>query len=974
MKFSFKKYNLILLVLTFLYLGLGFAINKSMAASTYDEKNGFCEYTYSEVDGKKDKEFLDKIEIDTSLIATDGIIIGVKDMNSCPLPGKNTTGMGVVGADYLFSSIICVVQAVISDAMFKVYCSILYWAKDVVAAAMVLYIMLYGLAIMFDLGNNPARNAPKNFIKIVIIYILATNATIAYSWLYKSFFVTINDFSSILAKDAIYDDEGQPVYNIDGKLLLKDGRIFKDPALQSSTDVAYINNPYNVRVPKQQYYYDAAAKEYKPVFFEKESCPEIQAEWTRRGLKDKDRQDLKAEDFFDCSAPKSRFVDVFTSADNKPVRFYKVGTTSGCNMSTEAEKCRTAFNGVIGKFDAMFKNIVGDSKGAGVTGLLTALIGVGAGGGPVLALILLSGVLAMLFAFFNLVFAFITALMGLTFLFMLAPVFMPMALFTATFDYFKRWLSSIISFVLQPILVLAFLSLLGSMVGSFRIFDLMKEVEEKRLEERFAGLTFESIGSAFKEPKFLIPANDKYFDNINKGNPDTSQKLISLTELQKWRQTKISELKLKYFIETYVHSIVSDVAILDFGYLPNMNPFDDDKNEKPNPTAEDRYMVYQADGRPITINNIKYNTIYSSTDGKESYSKKRAADYILLQIDNDDQFETTLKNKGFDAVLTEFPDFNNNFYNNALTHNVCDQNRVIRCVENCPEKASGGPSATPLVPADNNSTPVKPSLPAVSCNGDKNTAKEISVFETDPKITKNCAKNCSGLDPEKWSKKVFLDLVLFIILNIVTAAFVSMIPQMCKKLSHWSSGGGGATPAIFGGSKRYMAEAEYSHGEKSEVYHAGAIVETGLDGSRPGLVFGAIDKIASVASGTNVSFLKELFDGGILGYEKKIKAETSQKVNAAFGKEFEEATKSLSSEDQQIIQLGQQALQKESQAAGKQPDDLYKQEVDKAIKEAINKGLYTNVQTTTDEAIDLMLERLRELGNIEKSKQQSGSR
>ena len=55
---------------------------------------------------------------------------------------------------------------------------------------------------------------------------------------------------------------------------------------------------------------------------------------------------------------------------------------------------------------------------------------------------------------------YLAALIGITFMLMMAPIFMPMLLFKVTFEYFEKWTRLIISMILQPVIMFAFLTVM----------------------------------------------------------------------------------------------------------------------------------------------------------------------------------------------------------------------------------------------------------------------------------------------------------------------------------------------------------------------------------------------------------------------------------------------------------------------------------------------------------------------------------
>jgi hypothetical protein len=916
-----------------------------------------------------------KVTIDHSKIQLMGGIINVSSAESCPLPGRSYAGLGadggvgVISNDYLFSGVICVVQAIISESMLKVYCSILFWAKSAIDSAMVIYIMLYGLAIMFDLGNNPVRNAMKNFLKVTIIYLLATNATMAYNWLYKSFVTVITGFTEILTRDMIYDDTGQLVQDSDGKLFLKDGRKY-NPAPTEGTDAdkAYVKNPFNIRIPKQQYYFvpdssNPATGEFKPVFEAESQCAYLLRKYTYlRANYPAEHPDLKwaatQEPITDAqiSAGKLGNCDVkivkIDEPEYKAKRYFKDGTISGdgCDPKVDINKCARPFNGIIGKFDSMFKNIVGDRGVKGLMGLAGALAGVTAGGGMVLSVILVSGIMAMFFAFFNMIFTFVSSLMGVTFMFMLAPVFIPFALFTPTFDYFKRWLSTVISFAMQPILVLAFLMVLGQVSSVNRLAEVNKTVADGKVSKEIGGINIEAIVPLFQAPEFRIPMGERSHPHFRKAaNPteDDVGVVVSLESLKAWREAKLNYVKLRYVLEKWGHGQIAANTL--FKYAPQVTV--EDKNNTsvyiPPLTMVD---FWDANGARIKKpNSTDANDVIESTKlvGTRYVPYRMLMQKKLQDNTDDDKFMTDIgKSGGLAAVLAsgQHNDFKTLYEMEISKKIFCDDGacpvdpdtntaptQVNLCVRNCPETAQG---------------------------------KQIDIFTTDQAIIDSCAKNCLYLQggAEKFMNERNSDVLLFIILTIATASFISLIPGLCKKLSHWSPGAGAAqgqmsAAALFGGSKRHLAAGEYSNKESGEMFHPGSLLDTGLDGGRQGAVIATADKVLSTLSGGAMKNpIGTLLEGGIKGLESQMQSNTANyvegKMNQAFANgTFEGVTNEVG---KKMVEIAQKQ--------GESGQMVYKELLQKEMAE----GMYTDrdrVSIDVQQALQEMAEK-----QIEKEK------
>lgn len=95
----------------------------------------------------------------------------------------------------------------------------------------------------------------------------------------------------------------------------------------------------------------------------------------------------------------------------------------------------------------------------------------------------------------------VVALIALTFLFALSPIFLPMLLFTPTQNMFRKWLSQIMSYSLQPMIMVAFISLmlniLSGLIGT--VDDII--VESAKLQNDPSFKKYQTIFSAPKTEK-----------------------------------------------------------------------------------------------------------------------------------------------------------------------------------------------------------------------------------------------------------------------------------------------------------------------------------------------------------------------------------------------------------------------------------------------------------------------------------------
>lgn len=103
-------------------------------------------------DGRFDSRFKDP-----------AIGMAISDPGNCPL-----------GEGNLIAGTICLVQSFMASAMFEVYCSILNAWTPIIQAAIVLYVMFFSIALTFGISKTTPKQAGIRYIKLAIIYMLAT--------------------------------------------------------------------------------------------------------------------------------------------------------------------------------------------------------------------------------------------------------------------------------------------------------------------------------------------------------------------------------------------------------------------------------------------------------------------------------------------------------------------------------------------------------------------------------------------------------------------------------------------------------------------------------------------------------------------------------------------------------------------------------------------------------------------------------
>jgi len=115
---------------------------------------------------------------------------------------------------------------------------------------------------------------------------------------------------------------------------------------------------------------------------------------------------------------------------------YLTNPTTGPAATATASMCKNALFAVIGTMFVVF---------------------------PMLGYMGLMLVARILMTFFRSVFAYIYAIVGITFILLLAPFFVVFSLFKLTSNLFDRWLGYLVSFTLQVVLLFSFLAFIFSM-------------------------------------------------------------------------------------------------------------------------------------------------------------------------------------------------------------------------------------------------------------------------------------------------------------------------------------------------------------------------------------------------------------------------------------------------------------------------------------------------------------------------------
>lgn len=263
----------------------------------------------------------------------------------------------------------CLVQAIITESMFEVYCSIVAAWVPVLKAAVTLYIIFYFIAVLFGINNKKLSGGTIiDLIKLMVIYSLAANPAFFYQYMYSFFISGMNGFTEII---------------------LGAGGGFVQPG------------------------------------------------------------------------------------------------------------------GLFANLDLFFGQIINKDSLVGWFGLALAFFFITSGYGIFVNFLLFIGIGAMIMAMLRVITTYITATMSVTFVMMFAPIFLTSLLFSKTKKLFDGWLSVIISYTIQAVIVIAFM------------FVALEVYKISNIAEFFKGTTIEESATVHRVQLDKIPGPDKPIIDMN---------------------------------------------------------------------------------------------------------------------------------------------------------------------------------------------------------------------------------------------------------------------------------------------------------------------------------------------------------------------------------------------------------------------------------------------------------------------------
>lgn len=299
--------------------------------------------------------------------------------------------------DTVISSSICLIRAVMAEAMFEIYCGLLDQMDGIIVTALALWVIFYTISVMFGISNASPRDIVIRIMKIMFILTFALNAEVFFVYMYQFFHNLLNGISLFLLCE-----------------------------LNPST--LHPGNP---------------------------NAPNI----------------------------------------------------VNCSDDVEIQK-----QGVFAHLDNLLFAIIGDNKLNSLAALTVSFLNSGGVPSLLLVIALVIGMWAMVMAFFRILMTYAMAIVALNFVMMFAPLFFAFALFERTADLFRGWLASLISYVIQPIIVLAFIFLFAG------VSDLSGFIEDARVDQAgvekiefnervFDAIVFQLSGETWRHKKLTGDPN-----------------------------------------------------------------------------------------------------------------------------------------------------------------------------------------------------------------------------------------------------------------------------------------------------------------------------------------------------------------------------------------------------------------------------------------------------------------------------------
>lgn len=149
-----------------------------------------------------------------------------------------------------------------------------------------------------------------------------------------------------------------------------------------------------------------------------------------------------------------------------------------CLYAFSMQGGNTSLSTIFFNIDQLFGTVVGDASTVGLAAVAAAVVFYVGGQGVFILMFVVTGIAASFFSFMRLLITFTTAFMGLIFVMMFTPIFVSAVLFEKTKRFFTGWLATLISYVMQPLVIIIFLAMIGK-ATEFSTFTGFKYVDKQ---------------------------------------------------------------------------------------------------------------------------------------------------------------------------------------------------------------------------------------------------------------------------------------------------------------------------------------------------------------------------------------------------------------------------------------------------------------------------------------------------------------
>lgn len=171
--------------------------------------------------------------------------------------------------------------------------------------------------------------------------------------------------------------------------------------------------------------------------------------------------------------------NISTAATSLHTTGFCIGGSTTNTVGASNSQWQWGGTGLWARWDCIFKYLLGFGAGgfaaAGIASFLLMMV-YSLGTGFLVLFMALGVIFSLLQAAFRFIHVYLMATLALSFMFCLGYLFVPLLLFRNTFEYFNKWLSMVLGFILTPIIMFAFMGMMLMAVditlfsGQFSLF------------------------------------------------------------------------------------------------------------------------------------------------------------------------------------------------------------------------------------------------------------------------------------------------------------------------------------------------------------------------------------------------------------------------------------------------------------------------------------------------------------------------